>query len=90
MFSDREVKTTPVREPSRFMARLKAFGKWFLAPPPPPPAVGSADWYWYGGLCADPHSFTEQLVNLQKSLRPADSPVAKEESVESIPVEVLK
>jgi hypothetical protein len=93
MFSDREVKTNPSpeqsaekKERSPFMARLLDFGKWFLEPPPEPPAVGSADWYWFGGLCADPHTFTEQLCKLQKSLSPADNPVAPTEAAEGVPV----
>jgi hypothetical protein len=95
MFSERVPKTEPAdeqtvvkKERSPFMTRLMDFGKWFLEPPPDPPAAGSADWYWYGGLCADPHTFTEQLCKLQKSLAPADTPTAKQEAAEGVPVEV--
>jgi hypothetical protein len=39
-------------------------------------------------LCADPHTFTEQLCKLQKSLAPADTASAKQEAGEGVPVEV--
>jgi hypothetical protein len=86
MFSEKQIATSAVQEkkPEKKerspFAWLRDFGKWFLAAPPDLPAVGSADWYWFGGLCADPYNFTEQLTKLQKSLRPSDAQVVKQEA----------
>jgi hypothetical protein len=75
------------RPRSQLVEQLLRFGRWLAVPPSERLSEDSAD--WYAGLCADPHSFSEELSRLQSSLRRAGNPKAGTDPVRRNGVETL-
>jgi hypothetical protein len=90
MNADTPARNSPAREQSVLMTRVQRFWSWLAAPLPELTQYDltrhdSAD--WYAGLPLDPHQFSNQLCQLQKSLRPQDP--AQPEAVPKKPVESM-
>jgi hypothetical protein len=61
-----------------FIGRLVDLGGRLFAPPQEPLPESSTGWY-AAGLCVDPHTFSDQLIKLQNSLRLEGQTVKKPE-----------
>jgi hypothetical protein len=90
MKADTPARKSPATEQSVLMTRLQRIWSW-LATPLPELTQTDATRYdagdWYAGLPLDPHQFSNQLCQLQKSLRPEEP--ALEEAVPKKPVESM-
>jgi hypothetical protein len=88
MIAETPARKSPAREQNVLTTRLKRLWSWLAAPLPELMPEDSAD--WFAGLPVDPHRFTTQLCQLQKSLRPkeaAEQEAAPKKQVDSMAIE---